>query len=92
MLALADGVPKTLSLREMLRYYIAHQKEVIVRRTRFELDKCKKRAHILEGLLIAITNLDEVIRIIRASDDADAAKTGLMERFGLSEEQSQADR
>ena len=90
MLALADGVPKTLSLREMLRYYIAHQKEVIVRRTRFELDKCKKRAHILEGLLIAITNLDEVIRIIRASDDADAAKTGLMERFGLSEEQSQA--
>jgi DNA gyrase subunit A len=90
MLALADGVPKTLSLREILRYYIAHQKDVIVRRTRFELGKAKKRAHILEGLLIAITNLDEVIRVIRASDDADAAKTGLMERFGLSEEQSQA--
>ncbi len=90
MLALADGVPRTLSLREMLRYYIAHQKEVIVRRTRFELDKAKKRAHILEGLLIAITNLDEVIRIIRSSEDTDAAKTGLMDRFGLSEEQSQA--
>jgi DNA gyrase subunit A len=90
MLALADGVPKTLSLRDMLRHYIAHQKDVIVRRTRFELDKAKKRAHILEGLLIAITNLDEVIRIIRSSEDAEAAKMGLMERFGLSEEQAQA--
>ena len=90
MLALADGVPKTLSLRDVLRYYIAHQKDVIVRRTRFELDKAKKRAHILEGLLIAISNLDEVIRIIRSSEDAEAAKMGLMSRFGLSEEQSQA--
>ncbi len=90
MLALADGVPKTLSLREMLRYYIAHQKEVIVRRTRFELDKAKKRAHILEGLLIAISNLDEVIRVIRSSEDTEAAKMGLMARFGLSEEQAQA--
>jgi DNA gyrase subunit A len=90
MLALADGVPKTLSLKEMLRYYIAHQKEVIVRRTRFELDKAKKRAHILEGLLIAISNLDEVIRIIRSSEDTEAAKMGLMSRFGLSDEQSQA--
>ena len=90
MLALADGVPRTLSLREMLRYYIAHQKEVIVRRTKFELDKAKKRAHILEGLLIAISNLDEVIRIIRSSEDTEAAKMGLMSRFGLSEEQAQA--
>jgi DNA gyrase subunit A len=90
MLALVDGVPKTLSLRDMLRHYVAHQKDVIVRRTRFELDKAKKRAHILEGLLIAITNLDEVIRIIRSSEDADAAKMGLMERFGLSDEQAQA--
>jgi len=90
MLALADGVPRTLSLREMLRYYIAHQKEVIVRRTKFELDKAKKRAHILEGLLIAISNLDEVIRIIRASEDTEAAKMGLMSRFGLSDEQAQA--
>jgi len=90
MLALADGVPKTLSLKEMLRYYIAHQKDVIVRRTRFELDKAKKRAHILEGLLIAISNLDEVIRIIRSSEDTEAAKMGLMQRFGLSDEQAQA--
>jgi DNA gyrase subunit A len=90
MLALADGVPKTLSLRDMLRYYIAHQVDVIVRRTRFELDKAKKRAHILQGLLIAISNLDEVIRIIRSSEDTDAAKMGLMDRFGLSDEQAQA--
>ncbi len=90
MLALADGVPKTLSLRDMLRHYVAHQKDVIVRRTRFELDKAKKRAHILEGLLIAISNLDEVIRIIRSSEDTEAAKMGLMDRFGLSDEQAQA--
>jgi DNA gyrase subunit A len=90
MLALADGVPRTLSLRDMLRHYIAHQKDVIVRRTRYELDKAKKRAHILEGLLIAISNLDEVIRIIRSSEDTEAAKLGLMTRFGLSEEQAQA--
>ena len=74
----------------MLRHYIAHQRDVIVRRTRFELDKAKKRAHILEGLLIAISNLDEVIRIIRSSEDTEAAKMGLMERFRLSEEQAQA--
>ncbi len=90
MLALADGVPKTLSLRDLLRHYIAHQKEVIIRRTRFELEKAKKRAHILEGLLIAISNLDEVIRIIRSSEDTEAAKLGLIDRFGLSEEQAQA--
>jgi DNA gyrase subunit A len=90
MLALADGVPRTLTLREMLRYYIAHQKDVIIRRTRFELDKAKKRAHILEGLLIAISNLDEVIRIIRSSEDTEAAKMNLMSRFGLTDEQAQA--
>jgi DNA gyrase subunit A len=90
MLALADGVPRTLTLREMLRYYIAHQKDVIIRRTRFELDKAKKRAHILEGLLIAIANLDEVIRIIRSSEDTEAAKMNLMSRFGLTDEQAQA--
>jgi DNA gyrase subunit A len=90
MLALVDGVPKTLSLRDMLRHYIAHQVEVIVRRTRFELDKAKKRAHILEGLLIAISNLDEIIRVIRSSEDTEAAKMGIMERFGLSDEQAQA--
>lgn len=90
MLALADGVPRTLSLRDMLRHYIAHQKEVIVRRTRFELDKARKRAHILEGLLVAISNLDEVIRLIRSSEDTEAAKKGLTDRFGLSDEQAQA--
>ncbi len=90
MLALADGVPKTLSLRDILRHYVAHQRDVIVRRTRFELDKAKKRAHILEGLLIAISNLDEVIRVIRSSEDTEAAKMGLIDRFGLSEEQAQA--
>jgi DNA gyrase subunit A len=90
MLALADGVPRTLSLRDVLRHYVAHQKDVIVRRTKFELDKAKKRAHILEGLLVAISNLDEVIRIIRSSEDADAAKLGLIKRFKLSDEQAQA--
>ncbi|MCX8033364.1 MAG: DNA gyrase subunit A [Thermoleophilia bacterium] len=90
MLALVDGVPKTLSLRDLLRHYIAHQKEVIVRRTRYELDRAKKRAHILEGLLVAIAHLDEVIRIIRSSEDTEAAKANLMARFGLSEEQAQA--
>jgi len=90
MLALADGVPQTLSLKDLLRYYIAHQKDVIVRRTRFELDKAKKRAHILEGLLVAIANLDEAIRIIRSSEDTEAAKQGLISRFSLSEEQAQA--
>ena len=89
-IALVDGVPRTLSLKDMLRHYIAHQKEVIVRRTRFELGKARKRAHILEGLLIAISNLDEMIRIIRSSEDTEAAKMRLMERFGLSDEQSQA--
>jgi DNA gyrase subunit A len=89
-IALVDGVPRTLSLREMLRQYIAHQKDVIVRRTRYELDKARKRAHILEGLLIAISNLDEVIRIIRSSEDTEAARLGLMDRFALSEEQAQA--
>ncbi|MHB8868551.1 MAG: DNA gyrase subunit A [Thermoleophilia bacterium] len=89
-IALVDGVPRTLSLRDMLRHYIAHQKDVLVRRTRFELDKARKRAHILQGLLIAIENLDEVIRIIRSSEDTEAARMGLMDRFGLSEEQAQA--
>jgi DNA gyrase subunit A len=89
-IALVDGVPRTLSLREMLRHYVAHQKDVIIRRTRHELEKARRRAHILEGLLIAISNLDEIIRIIRSSEDTEAAKMRLMERFKLSEEQSQA--
>ena len=89
-IALVDGVPRTLTLRDILRHYVAHQKDVIVRRTRYELEKARKRAHILEGLLIAISNLDEVIRIIRSSEDTEAARMGLMDRFGLSEEQAQA--
>ena len=89
-IALVDGVPRTLTLRDMLRHYIAHQKDVIVRRTRFELDRARKRAHILEGLLVALAHLDEVIRIIRSSEDTEAARANLMARFGLSEEQAQA--
>jgi len=90
MIALVDGVPRTLTLRDALRHYIAHQKNVIIRRTRHELDRARKRAHILEGLLIAIENLDEVIRLIRSSDDTEAARNNLIARFGLSEEQAQA--
>jgi DNA gyrase subunit A len=89
-IALVDGVPRTLTLSELLHHYLEHQRDVVVRRTRYELNKAKKRAHILEGLLVAISNLDEVIRIIRSSEDTQAARLRLMERFGLSEEQSQA--
>ncbi|MHB1361296.1 MAG: DNA gyrase subunit A [Thermoleophilia bacterium] len=89
-LALVDGVPRTMSLRELLRVYVAHQREVIVRRTRFELEKAQKRAHILEGLLIALGNLDAVVKLIRASKDAEEARTGLMKKFELTEVQSQA--
>lgn len=81
---------KIINLRQAIDYYLGHQKEVIVRRTQFELDKAEARAHILEGLKIALDNLDEVIRIIRASKTETVAKEGLMERFGLSEKQSQA--
>ena len=88
MLALVDGKPKILTLRECLDHYIAHRKEVVLRRTKFELDKAEARAHILEGLKIAIDNIDEVIRIIRESYDD--AKERLMKRFGLSEIQAQA--
>src|SRR4051794_4829857 len=91
MVALVDGVePRTLSLKQLLEHYIAHQKEVLTRRTKFELDRAEKRAHILEGYLIALDNLDEVIALIRAAPDADTARTGLMERFELSEAQAQA--
>ena len=83
MLALVDNVPRTLSLREVIGHYIDHQREVIVRRTQYELRRAEERAHILEGLLIALENLDEVIAIIRGSRDPEAARTGLVERFGL---------
>lgn len=88
MLALVDGRPKVLNLKEVLTHYLEHQKGVVTRRTRYDLNKAERRAHILEGLKIAIENIDEVIRIIRTSYDN--AKERLMERFGLSEIQAQA--
>jgi len=90
MVALVDGVPRTLSLREVVQAYVDHQREVIVRRTKFELRKAEERAHILEGLLIALDNLDEVIALIRGSADPEEARTGLIERFGLTLEQAEA--
>ena len=90
LLALVDGEPRTLTIKRALHHYIDHRQEVITRRTRFELDKAKKRAHILDGLLIALANLDAVIKTIRESADADTAKTNLMDRFNLTEVQAQA--
>jgi DNA gyrase subunit A len=90
MVALVDGVPRTLSLRQMLVHYLDHQKEVVTRRTKFELDRAERRAHVLEGYLIALDNLDAVIALIRGADDTDTARHGLMEQFGLSEIQAQA--
>jgi DNA gyrase subunit A len=83
MVALVDNVPRTLSLREALGHYVDHQREVIVRRTKYELRQAEARAHVLEGLLIALANLDEVIALIRSSRDQEAARTGLVERFEL---------
>ena len=90
MLAIQNGVPKILSLRQILDAYIEHQKEVVVRRTRFDKEKAEARAHILEGLLIALDHIDEVIRIIRASETDAEAQAELMRKFKLSERQSQA--
>ena len=90
MLALVDGQPKTMNLHEMLDYYLTRQKDVVTRRTRYELNKAEERAHILEGLLIAQDNIDEVIKIIRGAENIQAAKLELMERFGLSDAQAQA--
>lgn len=90
MVALVDNVPKTLNLRELIHHYVDHQREVIIRRTQFELRQAEARAHILEGLLVALDNLDEVIALIRASRDPDAARAGLQEKFGLSEIQAHA--
>ncbi len=90
MLALVNNQPKVMNLLEMLQYYLQHQEEVVTRRTRFDLNKAQERAHILEGLLIALDNIDEVIQIIRSSQNTQLAKQGLMERFGLSDAQAQA--
>ncbi len=90
MVALVDGVPRTLSLKQALQYYLDHQREVITRRTKFELDRAERRAHVLEGYLIALDHLDDVIALIRAAADTDSARSQLMSRFGLSEVQAQA--
>jgi DNA gyrase subunit A len=90
MVALVDGVPRTLGLEPLIRNYVDHQREVIVRRTKHELRRAEARAHILEGLLIALDNLDAVIELIRASRDPDVAREGLISNFELSREQAQA--
>jgi DNA gyrase subunit A len=90
LLALVDGEPRLLSLKRALQIFVEHRIEVITRRTQFELDRARERAHILEGLLIALAHLDEVIKTIRESPDADTARDRLMERFKLSERQAQA--
>ena len=90
MLALVNGEPKILTLRQCIEYFISHRKEVILRRTKFDLDKALARAHILEGLRIALDNIDAVISLIRASKTTQEAKSGLMEKFGLTDIQAQA--
>jgi len=87
-IALVDGVPRTLNIAEMIKYYLAHQIEVIVRRSQYRLRKAQERAHILEGLLIALDNIDEVVQIIRGSADVDEARSSLMSSFELSEIQA----
>lgn len=88
--ALVKGRPQTLNLKEIIQYFVEHRHEVVIRRTQYELDEAEKRAHILEGYLIALDNLDEVINLIRSSRDPEIAKSGLMEKFGLSEIQAKA--
>ena len=90
MLALVKNQPKVMNIHQMLTHYIRHQEDVVTRRTKYELNKAEERAHILQGLLIALDNIDEVIQIIRGSQTAQIAKAGLMERFALSDAQAQA--
>src|ERR687895_695962 len=90
LVALVEGVPRTLSYKDALKHYIAHQFEVVTRRTRYELERAKARAHILEGLLVALSNLDEVVSIIRKSRNVETARNNLMKTFKLSERQAQA--
>ena len=90
MLALVNGQPKVLNLKQILYHYVQHQKDVVTRRTKFELNKAEARAHILEGLRIALDNIDAVISLIRASKTTQEAKSGLMEKFGLTDIQAQA--
>ena len=88
MLALVGGEPKILSLRQVIHYYLEHQKDVVTRRTRFDLDKAQQRAHILAGLLIALDHIDAVISLIRASRTVQEARDGLMSQFSLTERQA----
>ncbi len=90
LLALVDGVPRILTLKEILQYFIDHRHEIVLRRTQFELDKAEKRAHILEGLKVALDHIDEIVQLIKKSRNPDIAKKGLMKRFGLSEIQAKA--
>jgi DNA gyrase subunit A len=90
LVALVDGVPRTLSYKEVLKHYIAHQFEVVTRRTRYELGRAQARAHILEGLLVALSNLDEVVETIRRSRSVETARNNLVKKFNLSERQAQA--
>ena len=89
-IALVKGRPQMLNLKDLIHYFVEHRHEVVVRRTKFELSEAKKRAHILEGLLIALDHIEEVIKLIRASDTPEAARVGLMEKFGLSDIQARA--
>ena len=90
MVALVEGIPKLLNLKQVLSYYILHRKDVVVRRTQYDLNKAKDRLHILEGLRIALDNIDEIIALIKASKDTETARKGLIERFNLSERQANA--
>ena len=90
MVALVDGVPRTLSLKEMVHHYVGHQREVVIRRTQYQLRQAEARAHVLEGILVALDNLDAVIALIRGSASPDEARVGLMEKFELTEIQAQA--
>lgn len=90
MLSLVNGEPRVLNLKEMLFYYLEHQKDIIIRRTKFDLKKAEERMHIVDGLLVALANLDEVIRIIRASDDVPTARAELIKAFSFSDVQAQA--
>src|SRR5699024_9450883 len=89
-LALVDGQPKILSLKQCLEYYLQHQKDIITRRTQFELNKAEARAHILEGLQVALDHIDAIISLIRNSKTTDIAKAGLMEQYSLTDKQAQA--
>jgi len=90
MLALVNGIPKVLRLDEMIKHYVDHRMDVLIRRTKYELDAAERRAHILEGYIIALDNIDEVIKTIRASNDTETARNNLMKKFGLSEIQAKA--